>query len=230
MSAAALTERWECPQCTAVATCPTEVQQHEAASGHHMRRAGERPADAGGGTLDLEAVEAQIERANGAVRALCHGEQRWTMSVPARPEEDPDLVIGQALHAAERLVVECRRLREREAEARRIIEQALASDEAQRAEIARLAEVLEAARHMPRRTPGPSDSVETLHEYRLPAWAVWQMDRALKAYDGAPADETPTPRGFIGKVRITHAGGYHPDQGHVVDPTLEQAAARGGTP
>lgn len=34
------------------------------------------------------------------VNALCDGSQRWTMSVPARVDSDPDLVISDALMAA----------------------------------------------------------------------------------------------------------------------------------
>src|SRR5690554_4868061 len=46
-----------------------------------------------------EAREA-LDKADAMVHALCHGERRWTMRVPARPDDDPDLVIGAGLYAA----------------------------------------------------------------------------------------------------------------------------------
>lgn len=45
-------------------------------------------------------VIAKIDLALLTVVALCQGEMRWTMSVPAQPDRDPDLVIGAALQAA----------------------------------------------------------------------------------------------------------------------------------
>lgn len=49
-----------------------------------------------------EALDA-IKRAHAVVDDLCNG-RRWTMSVPARPDADPDLVIGDALTKAERVI------------------------------------------------------------------------------------------------------------------------------
>lgn len=43
-----------------------------------------------------------IERAKDVVIALCAGRQRWTMSVPAEPDRDPDLIIMAALDAGTR--------------------------------------------------------------------------------------------------------------------------------
>lgn len=43
-----------------------------------------------------------IERAELAlsvIAAICNGKQRWVMSVPARPDEDPDLVLASAIRA-----------------------------------------------------------------------------------------------------------------------------------
>ncbi len=45
-------------------------------------------------------VLAKIATAEAVVNALCDGSQRWTMSVPARVDSDPDLVISDALMAA----------------------------------------------------------------------------------------------------------------------------------
>lgn len=43
-----------------------------------------------------------IERAEQVVNELCEGERRWTLSVPARPDHDPDLIIASGLHAAKK--------------------------------------------------------------------------------------------------------------------------------
>lgn len=48
----------------------------------------------------LEALDAAWE----TVSALCSGRMRWTMSVPAEPDRDPDLVIGHALTLAKQYV------------------------------------------------------------------------------------------------------------------------------
>lgn len=45
-------------------------------------------------------VIAKIDKALATVSALCEGEIRWTMRVPAEPENDPDLIIAGALQAA----------------------------------------------------------------------------------------------------------------------------------
>lgn len=45
-------------------------------------------------------LRAKIEKAKQVVRELCAGSRRWTMSIPARPDDDPDLVIVDALNAA----------------------------------------------------------------------------------------------------------------------------------
>lgn len=42
----------------------------------------------------------KIELAEKKVSALCHGEEKWVMSIPARPDHDPDIVISDALHSA----------------------------------------------------------------------------------------------------------------------------------
>src|SRR5690606_1647587 len=43
---------------------------------------------------------AKIDRAYDVVSALCEGKREWFMSLPARPDHDPDLIIGEALLAA----------------------------------------------------------------------------------------------------------------------------------
>ena len=75
----------------------------------YMRRFIEKPvpAQTGGEAVAPEAradVLKQLRTAMDVVSALCDGSMRWTMSVPARPDSDPDLVISGALHAAEKLI------------------------------------------------------------------------------------------------------------------------------
>ena len=45
-------------------------------------------------------VLAKIQKALAMVHALCQGARTWTMSVPAQPDHDPDLVIAAGLEAA----------------------------------------------------------------------------------------------------------------------------------
>ena len=57
-----------------------------------------------------------IRRAHDMVRDLCKrrdepGAREWQMSIPARPDHDPDIVIGAALDAADDLASEVGRLR-----------------------------------------------------------------------------------------------------------------------
>lgn len=40
----------------------------------------------------------RLRNAQETLDALCSGKMRWTMSVPARPESDPALVIGRSLN------------------------------------------------------------------------------------------------------------------------------------
>ena len=49
-----------------------------------------------------------LDKAHDIVVALCHGE-RWTMHIPARPDSDPDLVIGRALREARAFILAARR-------------------------------------------------------------------------------------------------------------------------
>lgn len=52
----------------------------------------------------LNEIETSIQRAQHMLSDLCRGRQRWTMSIPARPTDDPDLVIGDALRSADWLL------------------------------------------------------------------------------------------------------------------------------
>lgn len=46
-----------------------------------------------------EPLSAVVAKARRYIRELCSAERRWTLSVPARPGEDPDLVLSDALDA-----------------------------------------------------------------------------------------------------------------------------------
>ncbi len=52
----------------------------------------------------IDELTAQVAQADAEVNALCHGSRRWTMTVPAEPDRDSDLVIGRALNGVEKLV------------------------------------------------------------------------------------------------------------------------------
>jgi hypothetical protein len=57
---------------------------------------------------EIAEIIRKIDKADAVVHALCVGTQRWTMSVPARPDEDPDLVIHDALSAARSVLARSR--------------------------------------------------------------------------------------------------------------------------
>lgn len=46
-----------------------------------------------------DALIASIDKAEKMLHALCDGTVRWTMSIPAQLDRDPDLVIGMGLRA-----------------------------------------------------------------------------------------------------------------------------------
>jgi hypothetical protein len=64
--------------------------------------------------LDLDAIEQRIKRAHEKLSALCHGDERFTMRVPADENYDHDLIIGAALRDADKLLVAVRALMEGE--------------------------------------------------------------------------------------------------------------------
>ena len=55
-------------------------------------------------TTAIEAMRARIGKAHSIVHELCDGTRRWTMSIPAREDYDPDLVISAALRDADDLL------------------------------------------------------------------------------------------------------------------------------
>ena len=69
-------------------------------------------------TADIAAIRARAEKARDMVSALCkprnaEGAREWIMHIPARPDHDPDLVIGDALDAVPPLCDEVEALRQR---------------------------------------------------------------------------------------------------------------------
>jgi len=49
---------------------------------------------------ELERVLSKIAKAEAKVSKLCSGDEKWMMSIPARPDHDPDIVISDALREA----------------------------------------------------------------------------------------------------------------------------------
>lgn len=47
-----------------------------------------------------ELVIAKLEKAHTVVVELCQQKRQWIMSIPARPNDDPDLIIGEAIRSA----------------------------------------------------------------------------------------------------------------------------------
>ncbi len=54
-----------------------------------------------------------LDRANLVLSELCLGEREWLMSIPVRPEHDPDLIIGAALNDLGKLITEAAALEAR---------------------------------------------------------------------------------------------------------------------
>ena len=70
----------------------------------------------------LSEIEARKTAAFDMVISLCknrdeYGRRDWIMSIPARPDYDPDLVIGSSLHDIPDLIAALREERERSAKA-----------------------------------------------------------------------------------------------------------------
>lgn len=61
--------------------------------------------------FDREAARRAIDTAHQMVAALCEGAREWVMSIPARPDHDPDLIIADGLEAGKKALSEIDRLR-----------------------------------------------------------------------------------------------------------------------
>ena len=46
---------------------------------------------------DIKAVREALATIHAEVSALCSGEKRWTMHIPADPKRDSDLIISGAI-------------------------------------------------------------------------------------------------------------------------------------
>ena len=62
-------------------------------------------------TADVEAIHQRLQRATAMVSSLCRprgteGAREWIMSIPARPDHDPDLVIDASLRDVRHLLAE----------------------------------------------------------------------------------------------------------------------------
>lgn len=57
---------------------------------------------------ELDAIEARRQIAHEMINALCNRRREWIMSIPARPDHDPDLVIGASLRDNIRLIADVR--------------------------------------------------------------------------------------------------------------------------
>lgn len=53
---------------------------------------------------ELEAIKARAEKSHKVISDLCNGRTHWTMSIPARPDEDSDLVLASSLRDIDTLI------------------------------------------------------------------------------------------------------------------------------
>jgi hypothetical protein len=63
-------------------------------------------------------IDEHIAKAHALIDDLCNGRREWIMSVPARPDYDPDLVIAAALTKAEEELAALRKELQKEEEYR----------------------------------------------------------------------------------------------------------------
>jgi len=66
--------------------------------------------------LDLDAISTRAEAAHQMVVNLCkprdaEGSREWVMSIPVRPDHDPDVVISDSLRDVGSLIAEVQKLR-----------------------------------------------------------------------------------------------------------------------
>ena len=85
-------------------------------------------------------VDEKIEAALQMVSDLCNQRRTWTMSIPARPDYDPDLVIADALSTAKHALSEAKAEAER---AQSLFAASVRDAERHYAEAERLREALE---------------------------------------------------------------------------------------
>jgi len=88
--------------------------------------------------MDLDKLRENIEAGHAAIHELCSGKRRWTMSIPAEPDRDQDLVLTRALEAGTQAIDRLQRV---ETALRQLINDHLdtCDDTCEAAEIARAA-------------------------------------------------------------------------------------------
>jgi hypothetical protein len=104
-------QRWHCSQCGEFITFRDPYWEHE---GRVQPRHPAIPTERHKVEmrLDLDAIEQRIARAHEKLSALCRGDERFTMRVPADENYDHDLIIGAALRDADKLLMAVRALME----------------------------------------------------------------------------------------------------------------------
>ena len=60
--------------------------------------------------MEIKQIQQRHEAACQVVNELCSGDRKWLMSIPARPEYDPDLLISASLNDIPALLEEIKKL------------------------------------------------------------------------------------------------------------------------
>src|SRR5689334_8158557 len=60
-------------------------------------------SDASVSREECVAMLKHVAKASATISDLCHKRKRWVMSIPARRDEDPDLILGDAVQNCQRL-------------------------------------------------------------------------------------------------------------------------------
>ena len=61
--------------------------------------------------MTSETAHARIKKAHDMVAELCRGDRKWIMSIPAKPDRDPDLIISDGLNAGDAAIEELAEVR-----------------------------------------------------------------------------------------------------------------------
>jgi hypothetical protein len=73
----------------------------------------------------VQAIRARLAKAEATIAMLNNGEGRWRMSIPARPDDDPDLIFAAVIRDASDLLRENDALREQLVAVREDLEQSV---------------------------------------------------------------------------------------------------------
>ena len=60
--------------------------------------------------MEIKQIQQRHEAACQVVNELCSGDRKWLMSIPARPEYDPDLLISASLNDIPALLEKIKKL------------------------------------------------------------------------------------------------------------------------